>query len=108
MKALRDDAAALDRALSLASEGRHAEAVAVLTKALRISPWLWQAYQYRGQIRLREPETWSEALADFNEAIRLAPREAHLYGLRSQAYGFLGDAAAAEKDQETAATLREN
>jgi tetratricopeptide (TPR) repeat protein len=107
-KALRDDAAALERALGLASEGRVEDAVAALTKALRVSPRLWQAYQYRGQIRLREPESWSEALADLNEAIRLAPKEAHLYALRSQAYELLGDDSSARRDQQTALGLREN
>ena len=107
LKALRDDAAALDRALSLASGGRTEEALAVLTKALRISPRLWQAYQYRGQIRLRDPGLGSDALADFNEAIRLAPAESHLYRLRSQAYELLGDEASAREDQERAAALRD-
>lgn len=107
LKALRDDAAALERALSLASEGRTGDALAVLTKALRISPRLWQAYQYRGQIRLREPESWSAALADFNEAIRLAPAESHLYRLRGQAYELLGDEASAREDQERAVALRD-
>src|SRR5690242_5243821 len=45
LKGLRDDATALERALSLAAEGRTTEAEAVLTKAVRISPKLWQAYQ---------------------------------------------------------------
>ncbi len=107
-QSLADDATALQQALSLAAEGRSKDAVAVLTKALRVSPRLWQAYQYRGQIRLREPETWSEALADFHEAIRLAPNEAHLYALRSQVYELLGDPASAQQDQQTALALKEN
>jgi tetratricopeptide (TPR) repeat protein len=106
LRALRDDATALERALSLGAQGRSGEAEAVLTNALRISPRLWQAYQYRGQLRLREPESWSAALADFNEAIRLAPKESHLYILRSQVYGLLGDDGSARKDQETAVSLR--
>jgi len=107
LKALRDDATALERALSLAAEGRTREAEAVLTKAVRISPKLWQAYQYRGQLRMHQPDFWSEALADFNEAIRLAPKEPHLYTLRSQVYDLLGDDSSARKDQETAVSLRE-
>jgi Flp pilus assembly protein TadD len=81
--------------------------LAILTKALRISPRLWQAYQYRGQIRLREPDSASAALADFNEAIQLAPAESHLYRLRSQAYELLGDETAAREDQKRAAALRD-
>lgn len=106
LKALRDDATALEQALSLAAEGRTGEAEGVLTKAVRISPKLWQAYQYRGQVRMHQPDSWSEALADFNEAIRLAPKESHLYTLRSQVYDLLGDDSSARKDQETALTLR--
>lgn len=108
VKALRDDALALEQALALAAEGRVAGAIEVLTKALRLSPRLWQAYQYRGQLRLRDPGSWSEALADLNEAIRLAPHEAHLYSLRSQIYELLGDGFSARQDQQTALALREN
>ena len=104
-RTLRDDAMVLERALALAAEGRDEEAIARLTKALRISPRLWQAYQYRGQLRARRPEMWQAALADFDEAIRLAPREAHLYALRSQVFALLGDEASARQDSETAATL---
>ena len=105
LRALRDDAAALEKALSLATEGRIEPAVAILTRAIRLSPRLWQAYQYRGQLRLREPETWDAALADFNEAIRLAPKESHLYALRSEAYRLLGDDAKSQKDSAMALAL---
>ena len=104
-RSLRDDALVLERALSLAAEGRTAEAVARLSEALRVSPRLWQAYQYRGQIRLRQPETWQAALSDFDEAVRLAPLESHLYALRSQVFALLGDEASARKDAATAQTL---
>jgi len=108
VKALRDDAAALERALTLAAEGRTEDAIAVLTSAVRVSPRLWQAYQYRGQLRLGESDTWSEALSDLNEAIRLAPKESHLYALRSQVYERLGDDSSARRDQQTALALRDN
>ena len=104
-RTLRDDAMALERALSLAAEGRDDEAIARLTQALRISPRLWQAYQYRGQLRARRPQTWQAALDDFDAAIRLAPREAHLYSLRSHLFALLGDETAARHDSETAEML---
>lgn len=104
-RTLRDDAMVLDRAQSLAAEGRDEEAIARLTQALRISPRLWQAYQYRGQLRTRRPETWQAALADFDEAIRLAPREGHLYALRSHVFSLLGDEASARQDSESAENL---
>jgi tetratricopeptide (TPR) repeat protein len=105
LRALRDDAAALEKALSLATEGRIEPAIAILTRAIRLSPRLWQAYQYRGQLRLRESDSWGDALADFNEAIRLAPKESHLYALRSEAYRQLGDDSSARRDSETALAL---
>jgi tetratricopeptide (TPR) repeat protein len=105
LRALRDDAAALQRALTLASEGHAEPAIAILTRAIRLSPRLWQAYQYRGQLRLLEAGTCDAALADFNEAIRLAPKEPHLYTLRSQAYRLLGDEMSAHRDSETALAL---
>lgn len=101
-RALRDDALNLDRANRLAANGQTEEAIGVLTGAIRRSPRLWQAYQYRGELHLRR-ESWDAALRDFTEAIQLAPGEAHLYALRGQAHRMLGndwsargDAAAAE------------
>lgn len=104
-RTLRDDALVLERALSLGAEGRDQEAIALLTQALRISPRLWQAHQYRGQLRARRPETWQAALADLDQAIRLAPGEGHLYALRSQVFALLGDEVSARQDSETAETL---
>jgi tetratricopeptide (TPR) repeat protein len=103
--ALPDSAAILDQAIRLASEGRVAQAIALLSKAIRFSPWLWQAFQYRGELRLRQPETVTAAVEDFTEAIRLAPHEAYLYVLRGQTHYILGHEAAAKKDFERAAAL---
>jgi tetratricopeptide (TPR) repeat protein len=83
--AIPDAATLLDRASRLAASGRVERAVAVLTKAIRQSPKLWQAYQYRGELRLRLGE-FSVAAQDFSEAIRLAPNEPHLHVLREQAF----------------------
>lgn len=102
---LRDDASALQKALALAAEGETERAISVLTRVIRLSPRLWQAYQYRGQLRLRQPEGWERALFDFDEAIRLAPQEAHLYTLRSQVHQLLGDDRSARRDAETAQSL---
>lgn len=70
----KDDAAWLEEALRLGQSGQTGEAVARLTGLIRRSPRLWQAYQYRGQLWLRQPETWEAAARDFTEAIRLAPK----------------------------------
>ena len=79
-----DPAEMLDQALALARYGQVDEAIALLTEAIRLSPWLWQGYQYRGELYLAQqlPERAAE---DFHEAIRLAPGEPHLQELLEQA-----------------------
>ena len=66
------------------------EAIALLTETIRLSPQLWQAFQYRGELYLRQ-QSFDAALQDLNEAIRLAPEEPHLYILRGQAHNLLGE-----------------
>jgi cytochrome c-type biogenesis protein CcmH/NrfG len=85
-----DPATLLDQANQLAANGRTGRAIALLTKTIRQSPKLWQAYQYRGELHLRAGNA-ALAAQDFAEAIRLAPNEPHLYLLREQAYTLLGD-----------------
>jgi len=100
-----DPAAILDEAIRLAASGDTGGGIAVLNEALRLSPRLWQARQYRGEIRLGEPNAAESALQDFTEAIRLAPGEAHLYILRSHVLSLLGQESAARADLEIAARL---
>jgi cytochrome c-type biogenesis protein CcmH/NrfG len=78
-----DPATLLDQANRLAVNGRVDRAVALLTKTIRQNPKLWQAYQYRGQLRLRLGE-FDLAAQDFSDAIRLAPDEPHLRSLLAQ------------------------
>ena len=84
LRAMPDPAAVLDEALEMARDGRVKEAMAVLTEAIRINPWLWQAYQYRGELYLAQ-QSPDLAAADFSEAVRLAPDERHLRELLEQA-----------------------
>jgi tetratricopeptide (TPR) repeat protein len=100
-----DSAAILDEAIRLAASGETGRGIALLNEALRLSPHLWQARQYRGQIRLGEPGAAESALQDFTEAIRLAPDEPHLYVLRSHVFTLLGRESSARADLETAARL---
>jgi cytochrome c-type biogenesis protein CcmH/NrfG len=79
-----DPATLLDQANQLAANGRMDRAIALLTKTIRQSPKLWQAYQYRGELRLRAGE-FALAAEDFSDAIRLAPDEPHLHLLLEQA-----------------------
>lgn len=103
---LPDPAAILDEAIRLAASGETEQGLALLNEALRLSPRLWQARQYRGQMRLGEPNAAESALQDFTEAIRLAPDEPHLYILRSHVFTLLGRDSSARADLEAAVRLR--
>lgn len=83
-RAAPDPAALLDQSIQLAASGQSGEAIALLTEAIRVSPRLWQAYQYRGEVYL-ERGSVDEALKDFDQAIGLAPEEAHIRVLRGYA-----------------------
>jgi tetratricopeptide (TPR) repeat protein len=82
-RTIPDGAAMIERARVLSGRGKDAQAISVLTEALRLDPILWQAFEYRARLRASEGEH-AAALDDIGEAIRLAPDEAHLYLLRSQ------------------------
>ncbi len=101
-----DSASFLDEAIRLAASGATDRGLALLDEALRLSPRLWQARQYRGQMRLGEPDAAESALQDFTEAIRLAPGEPHLYILRSHVFTMLGRDSSARADLEAAARVR--
>jgi tetratricopeptide (TPR) repeat protein len=88
--AVPDPASMLDQARQLALSGQMDEAIALLTETIRLSPQLWQAFQYRGELYLRQ-QSFDAALRDLNEAIQLAPEEPHLYILRAQAQSMLGE-----------------
>jgi tetratricopeptide (TPR) repeat protein len=100
-----DPATMLERAGERAASGRPDRAIALLTEGIRLSPQLWQAFQYRGELYLLQGEQAEAALQDFSEAIRLAPRERHLYLLRGRAYSLLGDESSAQSDFACAAAL---
>jgi len=103
-----DPAAMLDAAIHEAAEGHIDKGLAILDEALRLSPRLWQARQYRGEMELGVSNTAESALQDFSEAIRLAPSEPHLYLLRSHVFGLLGRDGDAQADLEAAARLGED
>lgn len=102
--AIPDSATLLDRASRLVASGRTDHAIALLTEATTLSPRFWQAWQYRGELHLRQQNTQA-ALADFTTAITLAPMEPHLYALRGEVYRALGDERSAQEDCATAAGL---
>jgi tetratricopeptide (TPR) repeat protein len=84
---LPDPASRLEEAMEAARAGRPDRAIALLTREIRLSPDLWQAWQYRGELHLMQ-EDWPAALADFEAALRLAPEEEHLRALRDHAAGM--------------------
>lgn len=100
-----DPATLLDQASQLASAGRIDRAIALLTKTIRLSPHLWQAFQYRGELHMRQGDAIALAIQDFSEAIRLAPTEPHLYLLRGQAHSLLGDDLSSRNDYAKASAL---
>lgn len=100
-----DSAAILDKALQLAATGETGRGLALLDEALRLDPSLWQAWEYRGQIHLGEPDGTESAFKDFTEAIRLAPDNPHLYILRSHVLTLLGQDSSARGDLEVAGRL---
>jgi tetratricopeptide (TPR) repeat protein len=100
-----DSAVILDEAIRLVASGDTDGGIALLDTALQLSPRLWQAREYRGQVHLGEPGAAESALKDFTEAIRLAPDEPHLYILRSHVLSVLGDESSARRDLETATRL---
>lgn len=104
---LPDPATILDEAIQLAASGDTDSAIQLLDEVLRLSPRLWQARQYRGQMRLVDPAAAEAVLQDFTEAIRLAPEERHLYILRSHIFTLLGRDSSARADLEAAAGLRD-
>ena len=102
--AVPDPATMLERAGERAAAGRADQAIALLTEGIRLSPQLWQAFQYRGELYL-QGEKLEAAIQDFSEAIRLAPGEPHLYYLRGHAYSLMGDVTATQSDYARVAAL---
>ena len=82
--ALPDPAAMLEEAIQLATEGKTAKAVRLLTRAHRLTPDFWQALELRGKLYLAT-ENFDGAIADFTAAIALAPGEPQLRELLDRA-----------------------
>jgi hypothetical protein len=70
-RTLPDPATLMAEAHELALQGLRDEAIARLTEAIRLSPRLWQAYEYRGQLYLLDESDQDRAVSDFAAARRL-------------------------------------
>jgi hypothetical protein len=81
-------------------QGDYAQAVEVLSEAIRVNPDNAKAYYYRGSA-YREQGEFELAIADLNEAIRLEPEYADAYNLRFCLYNLQnkGDLARADFDE---------
>jgi tetratricopeptide (TPR) repeat protein len=112
-----DDARAYcDRATILNRLGRHAQAIADAALAIRLDPGLSlghnaRGYGHLGRGRQRVFTFWrrgnaaarradfEQAVADFTEAIRIAPASWDCFVGRAAAYRALGDVASAARDE---------
>src|SRR5262249_24938820 len=91
----------------LLQEDKFAEAVAVLTQALNLNPYLATSFNARGYARQRLKQ-YKEAIADFDSAIKLNPAYGNAYTKRSAAKRGAGDKAGADADTAKARDLIKN
>jgi tetratricopeptide (TPR) repeat protein len=111
-----DARAYCDRATVLNRLGRHAEAIADATQAIRVDPRLAlghnaRGYGHLGRGRQRVFTFWrrgnaaarrsdfEQAVADFSEAIRLAPASWDCFVGRAEAHRALGNLASVARDE---------
>ncbi len=76
------------------------------TDSIRLKPDYFGTFVNRGNLFL-ELEDWRRAIADFTQAIKLAPLDPRAYWGRALAYEKLGEIELARQDEKIATTLRE-
>ena len=86
------------------ASGKYAEAIDLLSKALKLDPTMTLAFNARGYAHLLLRQV-PEALADFNEAIRINPGYVNAYQNRATARRLSGDKAGADADDARFAEL---
>ena len=92
------------RGRKLLQEGRYQEAIEPLTEALKLDPSLSLAFNARGFAYFRLKQ-YPQALADFDQAIRLNRSYVNAYINRSVTRRAAGDKAGADADQAKAREL---
>ena len=85
-------------------EERFAEAIAPLSEAAKLDPFLATTFNARGYAFYRLKK-YAEAIADFDQAIKLNPMYGNAYTNRSGARRAMGDKAGADADQAKAREL---
>ena len=76
--------------------GPERPSIALLTEEIRLSPHLWQAFQYRGELLLARTRRGSAA--GFFRGDPAGSQRGSLIALRGDAYGLLGDEEASRRD----------
>ncbi|MFC1864332.1 fused MFS/spermidine synthase [Chloroflexota bacterium] len=93
-----------DAGLKLESEGELKEAVAEYDEAIRLNPYLAEAYYNRGNTYQKMGQ-FQRALNDYDEAIRLDPQDNTAYNNRGNTYTGLGQFQRAIQDFDQAIDL---
>lgn len=87
------------------AQGKRPEARVLLDRIITRFPTEAPVFIKRGQLLMREQETYRDALADFGRAIQLNPNSWQAHRLRAALHGRMGNTADALTDLRTALRL---
>ncbi|MDF2454678.1 MAG: hypothetical protein K0R51_671 [Cytophagaceae bacterium] len=94
-----------NRALFLESQDKTKEALRDFYLAQKLDPSMSDAYYEIGSIKSMDMQYFSEAIEDFDKAIKMKPTEAKYYHGRGECFYKMGDMDKASKDCEKALAL---
>jgi tetratricopeptide (TPR) repeat protein len=92
------------RGRQLIQDEKYAESISPLTQAVKLDPFLSQAFNARGYAYSRLKK-YKQALDDFDRAIKLNPIYTNAYVNRASVRRAAGDKAGADSDQAKARDL---